>query len=68
MQEHFLGHGFTSEMKMDHCPHCLCLGATHIKLSDLITGNIKIHLLLISEPGLHYGALFLRNSNTVFLV
>lgn len=65
MQERFWGHAYTSEIKMDHCPLCLCLGATHIKLSDLITGNTQIHLLFISEPGSHYDDLFLSNNITV---
>lgn len=65
MQEHFWGHAYTSEIKMDHCPLCLCLGAIHIKLSDLITGNTQIHLLFISEPGSHYDDLFLSNNITV---
>lgn len=68
MQEHFWGYAYTTEMNVNHGLLCQCIRETHTKLSDLIIGNIQIHLLLISEPGLHYDDLFLSNSMTVFLV
>lgn len=63
MMDHFM-----TPMKMVSCPLCSLIGETHIKLSDLITGNIQTNLLLISEPGLYNDDLFLSNNITVFLV